>query len=90
MKRPHTPQKIFCLCTGDKCKHFGNKELAKYLRHKVKEEGLKHQIEIIKMECTGRCKFAPVGFIQPDNEWFYDLHPKELKHIFVTEIEKEV
>ncbi|MCU0443805.1 MAG: (2Fe-2S) ferredoxin domain-containing protein [Microscillaceae bacterium] len=89
MKKPHTPTKIIYLCVGDKCKQLGNKELAKQLKEKVKEIGLKHSVEIVKTECLGRCKFAPVGSIQPANEWFHQLNPKELKKIFSEAIEED-
>ena len=39
------------------------------LKHLAKDAGLKDTLEIVKTECTDRCKFAPVLSVQPANVW---------------------
>lgn len=64
-----TPQRVIYVCTGSKCKKRGGKELSKLFRDRVKSAGLQDTVEIIKTDCTDRCKFAPVISFQPQNIW---------------------
>lgn len=70
----NTPQQVIYICTGSKCKKKGGKELSKLFREKAKAAGLKDTLEIIKTDCTDRCKFAPVMSIQPQNVWLHDVN----------------
>jgi NADH:ubiquinone oxidoreductase subunit E len=69
MSKFHSPDKILYVCVGSKCSKKGGKELCKTLKPYVKHHKDQYNIEVIKTECTDRCKFAPVLSIQPDNIW---------------------
>ena len=61
------PKKSVFVCNGSKCgKH---KEIRKYFKEAVKEHSLKKEVEIFKLECTGRCKSAPIVFNATENQW---------------------
>ena len=75
------PQSCIYMCLGSKCQKRGSKEYYKDLRSYIKKKGLKHQIEIIKTECTDRCKFAPVLSAHPGNFWLKEYSAKELEDL---------
>jgi (2Fe-2S) ferredoxin len=77
-----TPQQVIYVCTGSKCKKKGGKELSKLFRNMAKAAGLKDTVEIIKTDCTDRCKFAPVMSIQPQNIWLHDVNEAMAGQIF--------
>ncbi|WP_366185678.1 (2Fe-2S) ferredoxin domain-containing protein [Flavobacterium ovatum] len=62
------PKKALFICTGSKCgKH---NEIKKYFKKTIKENGLKNEIEIFKIECSDRCKCAPILYNQFENKWY--------------------
>lgn len=77
-----TPQQVIYICTGSKCKKRGGKELSKLFRDRVKNAGLKDTVEIIKTDCTDRCKFAPVLSIQPQNIWLKEVSEPQALQVF--------
>lgn len=61
------PNKAIFMCNGSKCgKH---KEVKKYIKQINKENDVTEKIEIFKMECSDRCKSAPIVYYQPANVW---------------------
>ncbi|MGV3589595.1 MAG: (2Fe-2S) ferredoxin domain-containing protein [Adhaeribacter sp.] len=77
------PQQVIYVCAGDKCKKRGGKEIGKLFRSMAKAAGLKDTVvEIIKTDCTDRCKFAPVMSIQPQNIWLHDVTETQATQIF--------
>jgi NADH:ubiquinone oxidoreductase subunit E len=63
------PNHVIYVCTGKSCKKKGGKDISKYLKDRIKESGLKNSVEIVKNECTDRCKTAPNVCFQPQNSW---------------------
>ena len=87
MGREHeTPKQVIYVCTGSKCKKRGGKELSKAFRSLCKSFGLKEDVEIIKTDCTDRCKLAPVVCIQPQNLWLYEVSENKIQAIFQQHI----
>lgn len=78
MRKFHTPGKIVYVCTGSKCSKKGGKDLCKDLKSYVKHHHEYDDLEVIKVECTDRCKFAPVLSIQPDNIWLKEYTEKQV------------
>lgn len=76
------PEKIFYICTGSKCGKRGGKSNSKLIRGLIKDAGLKGNMEVIKTDCTDRCKFAPVMCVQPDNQWYKEVDEKMATEIF--------
>jgi predicted metal-binding protein len=70
------PKQVICMCMGSKCKKY-NKEYYRSLKDFLKENHLQHQVEILKTECTDRCKHAPVACLQPQNVWLIEFGDKE-------------
>lgn len=73
------PEKSIFVCDGSKCGR--HKEVRKYLKEAIKEHHLKDRVEIFKMECSDRCKHAPVLCVQPDNRWYAETTLKDAEKI---------
>lgn len=71
-KEKHTPAKVLYICTGEKCKKRGSKEISKALREYTTDHRLDH-IGIIRTHCTDNCKHGPVVCLQPGSEWHFHV-----------------
>lgn len=67
----HFPEKSVFMCAGSKCGR--HKDVRKFIKEAIKEHHAKDRIEVFKMECSDRCKHAPVFCVQPDNKWYSDV-----------------
>ena len=56
------------------------------LRDLCKDHGLKHQVEIIKTDCTDRCKHGPIVCLQPQNHWLYETTEGKARRVFEDEV----
>ncbi|MCU0341740.1 MAG: (2Fe-2S) ferredoxin domain-containing protein, partial [Spirosomaceae bacterium] len=84
MSKLHFPDKAIFLCDGSKCgKH---KEIRRFLKDAIKEAGLKDDVEIVKIECTDRCKHAPIMCVQPANQWYSEVSLRQAQQIFEEHI----
>jgi (2Fe-2S) ferredoxin len=81
MSKFHAPEKAIYICVGSKCGKRGGKEMCKELKDLIKEKGLKDEVEIVKTECTDRCKFAPILSVQPANVWLREYSEKDAPRI---------
>ena len=81
MSKFHAPEKAIFVCTGSKCGKRGGKAICKELKDLIKENGLKDEVDVIKIECTDRCKFAPVLSIQPANIWLKEYDESDAPRI---------
>lgn len=78
MSKFSIPDKIIYICTGSKCGKRGGKDCYKFLKSYLKDHKFKEDVELIRMECTDRCKFAPVINFQPENIWLKEYSEKEV------------
>jgi NADH:ubiquinone oxidoreductase subunit E len=72
------PDKTIYFCTGSKCAKRGGKDAYKAAKSFLKYQPGKHEIELIRTECTDRCDYAPVCAIHPGNIWLKEYKEKEL------------
>ncbi|MCY1383264.1 hypothetical protein D9M69_713720 [compost metagenome] len=78
MKKPAFPDISVFACNGSKCgKH---KDFRKHLKNEIRNR-VRADVEIFHIECTDRCKFAPVLCLQPQNIWFYDCDESSVEQI---------
>ncbi|MBT1710697.1 (2Fe-2S) ferredoxin domain-containing protein [Fulvivirgaceae bacterium PWU5] len=68
-----TPNCVFYVCCGSKCKKRGSKHLYKRLKSTVKEQRLRRKVQVIKTGCTDHCKRGPVVAVMPKNEWNFEV-----------------
>lgn len=71
------PEHIVYICTGSKCDKKGGKECYKKAKKLLKTFKGK-EIEIIRTECTDRCKLAPIACFQPENKWLLSYKQDEI------------
>ena len=71
-KERHTPAKVIYICTGEKCKKRGSKEISKTLREFVEDHRL-DDVGGIRTHCTDNCNHAPVMCLQPGSEWYFHV-----------------
>jgi len=76
MKKLEAPGKVIFICDGKKCGKY-SKDIRKGFKELLKEHGLKHEIELVRMDCTDNCKCAPVICVQPQNEWIGEVEVKD-------------
>lgn len=81
MSKFHAPEKTIYVCVGSKCGKRGGKEMCKELKDLIKDKGMKDEVEIIKTECTDRCKYAPILSVQPANVWLKEYSEKDAARI---------
>lgn len=80
MKKLDAPEKVIFICNGKKCGKYC-KELRKGFKSALKENGLKKEVEVERMECTDNCKYAPVISLQPLNIWIGEVSDKDVEEI---------
>ena len=71
-KHKNTPPKLLYICTSEKCKKRGSKEISKSLRDYCKDHRL-DDVGVIRTHCTDNCKHGPVVCLQPANEWHFHV-----------------
>lgn len=80
------PEQVIYICAGSKCKKRGGKQIAKSYKDLIKEMRAGSEIEIVKTECTDRCKIGPVVCFQPQNEWCFNVDETKAKELFKKNI----
>ncbi len=77
MSKFRIPENTLYICVGSKCSKKGSKDLCKSLKSYLLKQGI-DDVELIKTECTDRCKFAPVLAAQPANIWLKEYTAKDV------------
>lgn len=88
MGKFEVPDKVLYVCTGSKCGKRGGKDFYKLAKTVAKHTGGKVDLEVIRIECTDRCDWAPVCNLQPENVWFKEFSKKEGLHLLETALAK--
>ena len=90
MSKSHAvPGQVIYVCTGDKCKKRGGKELSKLFREMVKDNHLKHDAQVNKPDCTDRCKQGPIVCFQPQNSWLLEVREFDAPRLFQNMVLKK-
>ncbi|MFC6997164.1 (2Fe-2S) ferredoxin domain-containing protein [Rufibacter roseus] len=80
------PLQVIYACSGSKCQKRGGKDIRKMMREQLKMNGMKDEVEIIKTECTDRCKHGPIFCFQPQNLWLHDMTDSQILQAFQEQI----
>ena len=81
-----TPEEVIYICTGSKCGKKGGKAMYKLLKSYLKHA---KTIEVIRTDCTDRCKFAPVLCFQPQNVWLKEYSEREVLQLLERFMQKK-
>lgn len=77
-----SPECVFYVCCGSKCKKKGGKQLYKRLKSELKHRHPKPNVQVIKTGCTDRCNKGPVVAVMPHNRWYLEVSEDKGVHIF--------
>ena len=80
MSKLSFPERAIFVCDGKKCGKYS--EIRKYCKEAIKANGLKGEVELIKMDCTDRCKQAPIVCFQPGNHWYAEVSERQIPALF--------
>jgi NADH:ubiquinone oxidoreductase subunit E len=59
-KKTNKISQVVMICNGSDCKKKGSKDLYKTCRQSLKDLGCAKQTLVVRTECTGLCKQAPL------------------------------
>ncbi|HAS41713.1 MAG TPA: hypothetical protein DCS93_14640 [Microscillaceae bacterium] len=81
-KKMKLPKKTFLVCTGKKCGSKGGYSHYKNLRGMIRKEGAKDDLQVMRLQCTGNCKQAPVVGLMPKNKWYAQADGAKVEKLF--------
>ncbi|WP_337040745.1 (2Fe-2S) ferredoxin domain-containing protein [Emticicia sp. 17c] len=81
MSKIDAPAHTIFVCDGSKCGKY-SKEIRKVFKAKIKENGLKDEVLLVKMDCSDNCDYAPVVSFQPENVWHGEMTEKKAEKFF--------
>jgi len=81
MKKIDVPKKVIFVCDGKKCGRYSD-DIRSAFKSAIKENGLKKEVTVVRMDCTDNCKCAPIISVQPQNLWLGEVEEKNVKGIF--------
>lgn len=72
MKNIQHPGKVVFICDGKKCSNY-SRAIRRGFKEAIRENGLKNDVAVVRMDCTDNCKCAPVICLQPHNIWIGEV-----------------
>jgi NADH:ubiquinone oxidoreductase subunit E len=82
MSKFPVPDRVLFVCTGSKCAKRGGKDMFKAAKKFAKYNG--QEIEVIRIECTDRCDWAPVCTFSPGNTWLKEYLEKDVLKLLLA------
>ena len=76
------PDKVLFVCTGSKCAKRGGKDMFKTAKRYAKLAT--EDVEVIRIECTDRCDYAPVCTFSPGNIWLKEYSEKDVLKLLLA------
>lgn len=78
-KKDNKKRRVRICITG--CRAFGAGEIKDKLEEEIDAHGLSRKVEVIPTGCQGLCARAPVMVIDPDDIFYQQVTPSEVKEI---------
>ena len=69
------------VCGGTGCVSSESFDIANSLETEIKSKGLSDKIQVIKTGCFGFCEKGPIVLVQPDNVFYIQVKPADVKEI---------
>lgn len=69
------------VCGGTGCVSSDSFKIAESFETEIKSKGLDKKIQVIKTGCFGFCEKGPIVLIQPDNVFYIQVSPSDVKEI---------
>ena len=70
MSRLKKPLAHVLVCQHKDCLHQGARAAAKALKAALKENHLRKQVMVTKVDCLDRCGLGPVWVVYPEGVWY--------------------
>ena len=78
---------VFVCTTGSDCPTRGDVEgIVKTLRAGVVTAGKQQEIRVNKAGCFSQCGHGPMMVVYPENVWYHQLQPGDLKEILESHL----
>ena len=81
MSKIDIPEHTIFVCDGSKCGKY-SKEIRRIFKDKIKENHLKGEVLLVKMDCSDNCDYAPVVSFQPENAWHGEVSERKAEKFF--------
>ena len=69
------------ICGGTGCKSSRSSEIADEFRTYLKDKGLEDEVKIVISGCFGFCEKGPIVKIAPDNTFYVQVKPEDVREI---------
>lgn len=83
---PNSFEHEILVCGGTGCVSSGSMTIADDLTNAIESRGLADKIKVIKTGCFGFCEKGPIVLIQPDNVFYIQVTPADVKDIIEQHI----
>lgn len=85
-EEPNAFEREILVCGGTGCVSSESMEIADSLTREIASHGLTDKIQVIKTGCFGFCEKGPIVLIQPDNVFYIQVKPADVKDIIEQHI----
>lgn len=82
-------ERVLLVCHGKDCKKKGAKDVARAARRTLRELGQWKSTHLVRTQCNGFCKQAPLVSLQPQNIWLSETSEQEVSELLREHLEQE-
>lgn len=76
------------VCAGTGCQASQSSLILEMLRDELERKGLKQEVQVIRTGCFGFCEKGPIVKIMPDNTFYTQVKPEDVREIIDEHIIK--
>lgn len=76
------------VCGGTGCQASASSEIIKNFQDILKEKGLQDEVQVVRTGCFGFCEKGPIVKIMPDNTFYTQVKPEDVRKIVEEHIIK--
>jgi NADP-reducing hydrogenase subunit HndC len=69
------------VCSGTGCEASKSQEIYGNFQKEIEDQGLKDQIQVVKTGCFGFCEQGPIVKILPENSFYVQVKPADVKEL---------
>lgn len=80
-KAPSSDKKTILVCGGTACESSDSPKIYENLIAGIKEHGLEDRITVVKTGCFGFCEKGPIVKVMPENSFYVNVKPEDVKEI---------
>jgi NADP-reducing hydrogenase subunit HndC len=69
------------VCSGTGCEASKSQEIYGNFQKEIEDQGLKDQVQVVKTGCFGFCEQGPIVKILPENSFYVQVKPTDVKEL---------